>query len=72
MKVFLVLLGVLAGVLFLGWLGFQFKPKSFAPFPGTTSALTTVPLPDGLPAPVERFYKTAYGDKIPVIETVVA
>ncbi|MGE5641417.1 MAG: DUF6544 family protein [Byssovorax cruenta] len=71
MKVFLILLGVLAGVLLLGWLGFQFKPKSFAPFPGTISALTTVPLPDGLPAPVERFYKTAYGDEIPVIETVV-
>src|SRR5687767_1702819 len=30
-----------------------------------------IPLPAGLPAPVERFYKTVYGDEIPVIETVV-
>jgi hypothetical protein len=28
-------------------------------------------LPEGLPAPVERFYRTAYGDEIPVIETAV-
>jgi hypothetical protein len=30
-----------------------------------------ISLPAGLPAPVERFYKTVYGDKIPVIETAV-
>jgi hypothetical protein len=31
----------------------------------------TVPLPAGLPAPVERFYRQTYGNTIPVIETVV-
>ena len=31
----------------------------------------TVPLPAGLPAPVERFYRTVYGEDVPVIETVV-
>jgi hypothetical protein len=71
MKVFLIILSVLAGIFFLGWLGFQFKPKSFAPFPAAAPELKTISLPDGLPAPVERFYKTAYGDQIPVIETVV-
>jgi hypothetical protein len=30
-----------------------------------------IPIPEGLPAPVERFYKAVYGDGIPVIETVV-
>ncbi len=31
----------------------------------------TVPMPAGLPAPVERFYRTVYGDRIPVITSVV-
>jgi hypothetical protein len=33
--------------------------------------LKTIPLQAGLTAPVERFYKTVYGDQIPVIEMVV-
>jgi hypothetical protein len=28
-------------------------------------------LPEDLPAPVERFYRTVYGDQVPVIETAV-
>lgn len=31
----------------------------------------TVPLPKGLPAPVDRFYRTLYGDEIPVITSAV-
>jgi len=31
----------------------------------------TIPLPEGLPAPVERYYRTVYGEQIPVIDTVV-
>jgi hypothetical protein len=30
-----------------------------------------MPLPPGLPAPVERFYRVVYGDEVPIIETVV-
>jgi hypothetical protein len=71
MKMLLTIVIVLAGILFLGWFGLQFKPKPFSPFPEETPALKTVPLPKGLPAPVERFYKTVYGDQIPVIDTVV-
>lgn len=71
MKIIMIILGVLAGLSFLGWLGLQFKPKPFPPYPENTPELRTVPLPAGLPAPVERFYKTVYGDRIPVIETVV-
>jgi hypothetical protein len=33
--------------------------------------LNTIPLPAGLPAPVQRFYKTVYGNELPVIETAV-
>jgi hypothetical protein len=53
------------------WLGLQIKPKPFAAYPGKTPELKTAPLPAGLPAPVERFYKTVYGDEVPVIETTV-
>src|ERR1041385_8407831 len=71
MKMFLTIVIGLAAILFLGWLGLQLQPKPFSAFPEQTPELKTVPLPKGLPAPVERFYKTVYGDQIPVIKTVV-
>lgn len=55
----------------LGWVGLQIKPTPFPPFPQSTPALETVPLPTGLPAPVERFYRQMYGESIPVIESAV-
>lgn len=55
----------------IGWLGIQIQPKLFPRLSLEESPLMTVPLPGGLPEPVERFYNTVYGDKIPVIETVV-
>ncbi|HYF94818.1 MAG TPA: DUF6544 family protein [Symbiobacteriaceae bacterium] len=53
----------------VGYWGFHVEPKPYDPFPGSTPNLSTVPLPSGLPAPVERFYRTTVGDRIPVIET---
>ncbi|HSN75992.1 MAG TPA: DUF6544 family protein [Anaerolineae bacterium] len=61
----------LAGLAALAWLGLKIKPQSLPPHPEATPTLTTVPLPAGLPAPVERFYKVVYGDRIPVVESVV-
>src|SRR5512138_1041269 len=71
MKVILMIVGILAALFILGWLGLQIKPKSFSAYPEKTPELKTIPVPAGLPTPVERFYKTVYGDKIPVIETAV-
>lgn len=71
MKIGLVIFGILLALFFIGWLGLQIKPKPFQPYPEQTPGLETIPLPDGLPAPVERFYRTVYGDEIPVIETAV-
>lgn len=71
MKFILIALALIAGILVLGWLGLQFKPRPFAPYPQTTPPLETAPLPSGLPAPVARFYKVVYGDKVPVIRTAV-
>jgi hypothetical protein len=55
----------------LGWLGTQIRPKPFPPFPEEPLRLRTVPLPNGLPNPVERFYMAAYGNEMPVIEAAV-
>lgn len=71
MKIILMIAGVLAAILLIGWLGLLIKPAPFQPHPEQTPPLETLPLPAGLPAPVERFYKTVYADEIPVIETVV-
>jgi len=71
MKIVIIVLGILVTMLLLGWLGLQVKPRPFEPYPQESSELKMVPLPKGLPAPVERFYKTVYGDQVPVIETVV-
>lgn len=63
--------GGLATVLATGWLGLRFEP---APLPDTTLAageVPTRPVPDGLPAPVERFYRAVYGDRLPVVDTAV-
>jgi hypothetical protein len=55
----------------LGWLGLKIMPTPFPPYPKESQPLKTVPLPAGLPAPVERFYRQVYGDSLPVIESAV-
>jgi hypothetical protein len=71
MKFVIAITIILAVLILIGWLGLQIKPRPFSPYPQKTLGLKTVPLPAGLPAPAERFYKTVYGNEIPVIETVV-
>ncbi len=72
MNAVIVLIVVLTTVLLLGWLGLKVRPRPFGGYAQRTPALDTIPLPAGLPAPVERFFRTVYGDQVPVIETVVA
>ena len=55
----------------LGWWGLRVKPAPFSRFPQHASPLKTVPLPDNLPAPVERFYRQVYGENLPIIELAV-
>jgi len=61
-------LGALAG---LGWLGLQVPPAPFPDYPRPTVGLDSVPLPGGLPAPVERYYRLVYGERVPVIRSAV-
>jgi hypothetical protein len=71
MKILYIVLLVLALLVLIGWLGLQVKPKPFSMPSLPTSAVRSVPLPDGMPKPVEQFYKTVYGEQIPVIDTIV-
>jgi hypothetical protein len=71
LPILLAIVAVVVLVVFLGWLGLQIQPTPFPAFPQPQPAIETVPLVQGLPAPVERFYRQVYGDKIPVIKSVV-
>lgn len=64
--------GVLAALVFVGWLGLQVQPAPFPDYPEAgASSIATAPLPAGLPAPVDRFYRKVYGDAVPVITSAV-
>ena len=71
MKILIILGAILLVCLLLAWLGLQVRPRSFPDHQERTPELKMVPIPPGLPAPVERFYRAAYGDSLPVIETAV-
>ena len=71
MKVIILIVVASIALVALVWLGLQISPKPFAPFPEESAKSNTVPLPDGLPAPVERFYRQLYGERVPMIESAV-
>jgi hypothetical protein len=71
MQIILILLGALAALLLLGWLGLKVKPAPFAAYPQPSPALEMLPLPEGLPAPLERFYRQVYGERVPLITSAV-
>jgi hypothetical protein len=75
-----VALGVasgLAALIGLAWLGLRIRPRPFASYERRSAsvkeraALKNVPIPEGLPAPVERFFRGLYGDEVPLINTAV-
>lgn len=63
--------GVLLALVAVIWLGLQIKPTPFPTYTKDDKPLETMAMPAGLPAPVERFYRTVYGDRIPIIKTAV-
>ena len=71
LKALFIFLGVVVVLILLGWLGLQIKPQPFPAFDRQAAVAQTVPLPDDLPAPVERFYRQIYGESVPVIESAV-
>jgi hypothetical protein len=71
MKALVILVCVVFALSLLVWLGLQIKPIPFPSFSQQAAVPKTVPLPVGLPVPVERFYRQIYGDRVPVIESAV-
>ena len=71
MKFFIIVISILAALVTLGWLGLKIRPKSFPDTLGETPVMETLPLPEGLPAPVERFFRKIYAEQMPLIETAV-
>jgi hypothetical protein len=71
MKSMYITMVVIVLIIILAWLGLQLKPAPFPPYSGTAVPAKTIPLPKNLPAPVERFYRTMYGDAVPVITSAV-
>jgi hypothetical protein len=70
-KILLILLSALLILIFLGWLGLKIKPRPFPSYPQPSPEIQTIPLPAGLPAPVDRFYRQVYGEQVPVIHSAV-
>lgn len=68
--VWIVVIGMVF-VLVAGWVGLQIRPAPFPAFPQASGQTETMPLPQNLPAPVTRFFKTVYGDTVPVIKSAV-
>ena len=70
-NVSLSLVGLAAGLVAIGWAGVSVPPRPFAAYPGRAGAVSHRPLPAGLPAPVERYYRRLYGQRMPVIASAV-
>ena len=68
------LLGLLSAPLTMAtvaWLGLQVKPKNFPPPEDGAIRLDEAGLPDGLPEPVLRHFRTALGKRAPQVDTVI-
>lgn len=63
--------GGIATVLGVGWLGLRVQPSPLPDASITAGQVTTVRLPGGLPAPVDRFYRELYGERVPVVDSAV-
>ena len=69
MRILSVIVGSLVALGLVLWGGLRVPPRPFPDLDAAGAAPSWEPLPDGLPAPVERFYRELYGDQLPVIDT---
>lgn len=70
-QVVLIVLGCLVLLVLAGLLGLNISPTPFSALNQTQPPMETVPIPAGLPGPVERFYRQLYGDSVPLIKSAV-
>ena len=60
---FLLILGVVFGL--------RVQPTPFRAYTAPAAPVQTIPLPAGLPKPVERFYRQRFGEEVPVYHSAV-
>jgi hypothetical protein len=65
MEIFLTLILVFFVLAGITWLGLWLKPRPFGLPELPQTEVESIPLPSGLPEPVERFYRAMYGEHIP-------
>jgi hypothetical protein len=70
-RVVIAIAFVLGAAIATAAVGLRVVPGPLPPFPGPEPILETVPLPTDLPAPVDRWYRDLYGERVPVIESAV-
>lgn len=71
MGIFYIIAGILLLSIAMLWLGLRIQPRPFTAYPEPSQEFSTIPLPDGLPEPVERFYRQVYGVDLPLIDSAV-
>lgn len=71
MKTFLIIATSSVVLGLVGWAGLQVRPKPFPAVPQEAPGEDFAALPDGLPAPVDRYYRKVYGDRVPLIHSAV-
>ena len=71
MKFLMIVIAAALALVLLAWLGLNIQPKPFSSYPEKTPGFNYLPLPEGLPDPVERFFRAVYGERVPLIDTVV-
>jgi hypothetical protein len=63
---------VVAALAGAGWLGLRVPPAPFPPYPAPDVRLERVPLPEGLPPPVARYYRAVFGgETVPLVHSAV-
>lgn len=67
----MIVLLLVAASLAIGWLGLQVRPKPFAMPSLQKFDDGSISLPTGLPEPVQRFYRSVYGERIPTVRSAV-
>lgn len=71
LQVITLLAGILVALAVIFWLGLRIKPAPFPAYPEPTGDLPRVPLREGLPTPVRRFYEVISGKQLPLIHSAV-
>ena len=71
-KIVIGILGGLAVLAGIGWAGLQVRPSNFAPPDDAPKDLGVVDVPADLPAPVRRYFLTAFGEQVPRTESLIA